>query len=242
MQGKSGNRAAKPAEKQRTAPFQSPFDRLMVRLSLTTLSRSTSLTPPVPSLSRGGAEWAALSDVEGRLCCCVRLSSINMITALLPVKTFSRSKDRLAGLLTPSERAKLARAMFEDVWDTLRGLVLQKHLERLLVVSAEPYVIARCRKLRVSCLEEKEQLSHSDSVSRPTKWAIGLGATSLLSLAIDTPAVTAAEIVSLLRLLDSFPVVVVPSADGLGTNALLRTPPDAIEPCFGPESCRLHVQ
>ena len=64
-----------PAVHRLGARSRLPFDRLMVRLSLTTLSRSTLLTTPVPSLSRGGAEWAALNPstalginfFEGRL-------------------------------------------------------------------------------------------------------------------------------------------------------------------------------
>jgi 2-phospho-L-lactate guanylyltransferase len=33
----------------------------------------------------------------------------------------------------------------------------------------------------------------------------------------------------------------VPSADGTGTNALARTPPNVIESRFGPGSCRAHL-
>jgi len=194
-----------------------------------------------------------------------------MIAALLPVKTFTRSKERLAGFLTPAERAALARTMFEDVLAALRealsagsptpgvpstfpcaGVVagaapvgmesIGQGLDCLLVATAEPYVLSRCRDLHIPCLEESEQRSHSDSVDLATGWAMNLGATSLLSLPIDTPAVTGAEILALLELHRRFPVVIVPSADGRGTNALLRTPPDAIRPHFGPESCRLHVQ
>jgi 2-phospho-L-lactate guanylyltransferase len=68
------------------------------------------------------------------------------------------------------------------------------------------------------------------------------GATSLLSIPIDTPAVTAEDISLLANLAHRYAVVVVPSADGTGTNALLRTPPQAISPQFGPGSCQLHVQ
>ena len=35
-------------------------------------------------------------------------------------------------------------------------------------------------------------------------------------------------------------VVIVPSSDGAGTNALLRTPPDVIESRFGPGSFEAH--
>lgn len=166
-----------------------------------------------------------------------------MIAALLPVKAFTRSKERLAGFLTPAEREQLARTMFEDVWATLQQTqAMGQGLDRLLVVSAEPYVLARCHEFGVPCLQEKEQLSHSASVIQASEWAASLGAKSLLSVPIDTPAVTPAEILSLLQIRDSFPVVVVPSADGLGTNALLRTPPNSIDARFGPGSCRLHVE
>lgn len=166
-----------------------------------------------------------------------------MVTVLLPVKEFHRSKLRLAGFLSPLERALLARAMFDDVWDILREAVGKKQgLGQLLVVSAEPYVIARCREEGVPFLEEAEPSSHSESVRRATQWVMSRGATSLLSVPIDTPAMTVEEIRALAALARRYSVVIVPSADGSGTNALLRTPPDAIEPRFGPDSCRLHIE
>jgi 2-phospho-L-lactate guanylyltransferase len=36
-------------------------------------------------------------------------------------------------------------------------------------------------------------------------------------------------------------LAIVPSADGTGTNALVRTPPDIIQSRFGPDSFRAHV-
>lgn len=166
-----------------------------------------------------------------------------VIAALLPVKEFSRSKDRLSGYLSPEERARLARTMFEDVWDVLREATTKRDgLERLLVVTAEPYVVARCQRDGVPCLEEKESDTHSDSVRRATQWAMGLGVTTMLAVPIDSPGMTATEILSLARFGREHSVVLVPSVDGSGTNALVRTPPDAIEPRFGPGSCRLHIE
>jgi len=166
-----------------------------------------------------------------------------VIAALLPVKEFSRSKDRLSGYLSPAERVQLTRTMFEDVWDVLREATTRRDgLERLLVVTAEPYVLARCQRDGVPCLEEKESDTHSESVRRATKWAMGLGVSTLLSVPIDSPGMTATEILALARFGREHSVVLVPSVDGSGTNALVRTPPDAIEPCFGPGSCRLHIE
>jgi 2-phospho-L-lactate guanylyltransferase len=133
--------------------------------------------------------------------------------------------------------------MFDDVWEVLREAVGRKQgLDQLLVVSAEPHVLDRCRQDGVAFLEEMRPSTHSDSVRRATEWAMSLGVTSLLSVPIDTPAMTASEILTLAALARRHSVVVVPSADGTGTNALLRTPPNAIEPRFGPGSCRLHIE
>jgi len=166
-----------------------------------------------------------------------------VIAALLPVKEFNRSKARLAGYLSAEERTQLARTMFEDVWDVLREAATRRDgLERLLVVTAEPYVVTRCLRDGVPCLEEKESDTHTGSVRRGTKWAMGLGVSTLLSVPIDSPGMTATEILALARFGQEHAVVLVPSVDGSGTNALVRTPPDAIEPCFGPGSCRLHIE
>ena len=166
-----------------------------------------------------------------------------MNAILLPVKPFADSKQRLADFLTPAERALLARAMFEDVWATLRrALESRQGLDRLLVISAEPYVLACCQKKGIACMEESDPVSHSESVNRATEWAMSLGVTSLLSVPIDTPGVTAGELVVMSQLRHQFAVVVAHSADGTGTNALLRTPPDAIGAHFGPDSRRRHLE
>jgi len=91
-------------------------------------------------------------------------------------------------------------------------------------------------------MEEKDPVSHSESVNRATQWAMSLGADSLLSVPIDTPGVTVGELVAMSQLRDQFAVVVAPSADGTGTNALLLTPPEALPPRFGPDSLARHVR
>jgi 2-phospho-L-lactate guanylyltransferase len=65
---------------------------------------------------------------------------------------------------------------------------------------------------------------------------------ALLRLPIDIPLVTTGDIESLFAALEPAPsVVIVPSGDGTGTNALLRSPPDLFPSHFGPGSFALHV-
>jgi 2-phospho-L-lactate guanylyltransferase len=56
--------------------------------------------------------------------------------------------------------------------------------------------------------------------------------------------VTKTEIEGLIHTSERTPdrgVIIVPSSDGTGTNALVRTPPDAIASCFGPGSFQAHL-
>ena len=71
--------------------------------------------------------------------------------------------------------------------------------------------------------------------------AIARGAHRVLLVPGDCPALDPGE---LGRLLDGFPeagLVIVPDRHGSGTNALLITPPSAIEPSFGPGSFARHA-
>jgi 2-phospho-L-lactate guanylyltransferase (CobY/MobA/RfbA family) len=58
---------------------------------------------------------------------------------LLPVKRFKDSKRRLAQGFAPAQRELLARTMFEDTWETLLGW---RGVDELMVVTAEPFVLA----------------------------------------------------------------------------------------------------
>ena len=70
---------------------------------------------------------------------------------------------------------------------------------------------------------------------------MSLGARTVLLAPIDVPLVTTTEIEELAAMAQPG-VVIVPSSDGTGTNALLRTPPDAIESRFGPGSFEAHLE
>jgi 2-phospho-L-lactate guanylyltransferase len=116
----------------------------------------------------------------------------------------------------------------------------------LIVISAEPEVLRRCAgsplERKLVCIQEDEQISHTESTRQATARAVAMGVKTLLSVPIDTPATTGEELSQLLALARDYQVVVVPSGDGTGTNALLRRPPDAITAHFGPDSCRRHIE
>jgi 2-phospho-L-lactate guanylyltransferase len=161
-----------------------------------------------------------------------------MIFALLPVKAPAKAKQRLRGFLTPAQRERLARLMYEDVLQTLCSA---RGLDRVVVVTNDETAANYARRAGALVFEEREQLGHSHSADAAARRAISLGALTVLLAPIDVPLVTAAEIEDLAAKA-SRGVVIVPSSDGTGTNALLRTPPDVIESRFGPGSFEAHLE
>ena len=163
-----------------------------------------------------------------------------MKAILLPVKKFERAKGRLAPHHSDDQRAMLARALCEDTF----GVVAQvKGVNRVYVVSAEYHALSLARQLNWDVIDESEQVSESASVDAPSRQCAGEGVRGLLRLPIDLPLVTPSDIETLFYFLEPAPsVVIVPSTDETGTNALLRSPPDLFPSHFGPGRFALHLK
>lgn len=159
-----------------------------------------------------------------------------MIFALLPVKAPAHAKQRLSGLLTPAQRERLARLMYEDM---LQTLCAARGLDRVVVVTSDQIAADHARHAGAMVFEEREQRGHSHSADAAARRAMTLGALTVLLAPIDVPLATAAEIEELAAKARRG-LIIVPSSDGAGTNALLRTPPDVIESRFGPGSFAAH--
>jgi 2-phospho-L-lactate guanylyltransferase len=161
-----------------------------------------------------------------------------MIFALLPVKSPRDAKKRLSGLLTDLQRQVLARTMYEQMLETLFAV---RGLDRVAVATADEEIASHARSRGADVFLEFEQHSHSRSADAAARRAAEMGAAAVVLLPIDVPLVTPEEIEGLIAA--SGPgVVVVPSEDGTGTNALVRNPPAAIPACFGPGSFRKHCE
>ena len=164
-----------------------------------------------------------------------------MICALLPVKAPINAKQRLNEFLSPSQREALARLMFQEVFSTLCSV---RGLDQIVVVTSDQAVAHHARHSGATVFEEHEQRGHSHSADAAARRAMALGATTVLLLPIDVPLVTRADIEELIPApapSSRKAVIIVPSSDGTGTNALVRTPPDAIDSCFGPGSFQAHL-
>ena len=163
-----------------------------------------------------------------------------MKAILIPVKTFAQSKKRLADHYSAADRAALAAALCEDFF---RVIAQVRGIDRVFVVSQESRALAWARDYGWETIVETAQISESQSVDAASRACAGQGVRALLRLPIDIPLVTPHDIDALFRHAEDAPaIVIVPSRDGTGTNALLRIPPTLFRSHFGPGSFALHLE
>ena len=162
-----------------------------------------------------------------------------MRALLLPIKDLSHAKKRLADVLSPEERFCLAQAMLADTARAVRGV---RRAERIFVVTSYPPAMQLAEENGWKIIREHQQISESHSVDYASKHCDQQGVTALLRLPLDLPLIRAADIEELLAADFYSPaLVIVPSRDGTGTNAMLRTPPTLFPSHFGPGSFAKHL-
>src|SRR5258708_2670398 len=162
-----------------------------------------------------------------------------MRALLLPVKDLHNAKKRLVGVLTPEERFGLAEAMLND---TIRAVQGVQRAEKVYVVTNYKPAMRLAEENGWEIVPEEEQISESHSVDAASKICEQRGITALLRLPLDVPLVKASDIDDLLVVeCKEAALVIVPSRDGLGTNAILRIPPALFPSHFGIGSFAKHL-
>jgi 2-phospho-L-lactate guanylyltransferase len=160
------------------------------------------------------------------------------LIAAVPVKDLVNAKQRLVPALSASERRELARAMLEDVLEAMVAALPGA----VVVVTTDPEVKALAHAGGAECLTESANRGHTAAVAFAQREAAARGAARFLTLPGDVPCVTAQEVTAVCRALGDGPgVVLVPSRSGLGTNAALLAPPDAMPLTFGEPSFDNHL-
>ena len=153
-----------------------------------------------------------------------------MNAILVPVKAMFDAKGRLADHLSAEDRHGLGLAMLSDV---LTATVTW----RSWVVTSDKDASKLAEEL--GCVVVPDAGSGlNDAIRLGTTIAAAEGVTGLLVLPADVPLVEPDDVARAFEV--NAEVAVAVSADG-GTNALLRRPSDVIDPNFGPDSARLHI-
>lgn len=165
------------------------------------------------------------------------LDPVRPVLAIVPVKRLTEAKSRLTGVLDAADRSALMLAMLADVLMNLRR---SRGIGRVVVVTDDREVRHRAIAEGAEVVADHDSGSHSAAALRGIA-AVAAPTDRVLLAPGDCPLVRVEELDELL-LEPQPPVVVIPDRHGLGTNALLLDPPDAIDPSFGEGSRARHLE
>lgn len=158
--------------------------------------------------------------------------------ALIPVKSLSIAKSRLATSLSQHERERLVLDMLHHVVCVLLNSELFEHVS---VVSADQHVLEKADLWGAQAIIE-EQHGHNQALHVAALREKSEGTTSLLTISGDLPLLTTQEICCFIKQSLQHEVVLAPSRDGTGTNAILVRPPLAVPYVFGPDSLHSYLE
>ena len=165
------------------------------------------------------------------------------IWAVIPVKELSGAKQRLAALLSPHERQSLATTMLEEVLAALAGAT---RLAGVALVTLDPHATQLARHHGWRIITEGARAGHTGSVDAARHLLAAEGIPGILTLPIDIPLVTPAEIDSALAAHAAAPsftpsFTIVPAHDEMGSNTIILSPPLAVPLRFGENSYHPHL-
>lgn len=155
-----------------------------------------------------------------------------MTDIIIPVKNLASAKLRLAGYLTPSERAELVISMLQDLLETLSRI----DLGQIWVVTNDDSVCVISESYGALPIREKQASGYNSAV------ALGLSRVSNSSnvavLPGDIPLATDSEIAALISPVSvtDKTIRLIPARDTRGTNGLFLSANNLIRPSFGVNS------
>jgi 2-phospho-L-lactate guanylyltransferase len=170
--------------------------------------------------------------------------------AIVPVRGLERAKTRLGEVLDPEERRALVEGLLRR---TILAAIMTTGIRAVAVVSPDPDALAVAADSGAVTLAQGGG-GLNDGLADGRTWAREMGATALIVVPADLPAIAPAE---LERVLDAARdvlaagrsagnpagalVALVADRAGQGTNVLLLSPPGAIPFQFGPGSHAAHA-
>ena len=156
---------------------------------------------------------------------------------LVPIKNTSSAKQRLAEVLDQPARTALAQAMLHDVLDTLHTW---KNRPTVAVVTSDPYAVHLAAQYAFEVIPDPDNPGETGAIEMATRVCVERGLDSTLVIPADIPLIQAWELDEILKHAPSEGSVLVPAADGRGTNAIFRRPADLFPLRFGNDSFKPH--
>jgi 2-phospho-L-lactate/phosphoenolpyruvate guanylyltransferase len=156
---------------------------------------------------------------------------------LIPVKNLSAAKQRLAAVLDQPSRTKLAQAMLHDVLDAVHAW---KTRPPVAVVSSDPFAVKLATEYGFETIPDPANPGETGAIEMATRICVERGAESTLVIPADIPLIQSWELEEIMKHATAEGGVLVPAADGRGTNAAFRRPADLFPLRFGNDSFNPH--
>jgi 2-phospho-L-lactate guanylyltransferase len=156
---------------------------------------------------------------------------------LIPVKNSATAKQRLATVLDQPARTRLAQAMLHDVLATLDGW---RNRPQVALVTGDPYAVGLAKECGFEVIADPDNPGETGAIEMATRVCVECGVESTLVIPADIPLVEAWELEEIMKNAPAEGSVLVPAADGRGTNAALRRPANLFPLQFGNDSFKPH--
>jgi 2-phospho-L-lactate guanylyltransferase len=157
---------------------------------------------------------------------------------LIPVKNLSGAKQRLAGVLDQPARTGLAQTMLSDVLEAVGGCT---SCPEVALVTSDAFAITLATKFGFEIIAEQANLGETDAIATATRVCESRGIDSTLVIPADIPLIRASELEKILQAAPAEGTLLVPAADGRGTNAAFRRPAGLFPLRFGNDSFKPHL-
>ena len=108
------------------------------------------------------------------------------------------------------------------------------------IVTSDPYAVQLAGKYGFEVIPDPENPGETGAIEMATRVCIERGVESTLVIPADIPLIEAWELEEILKQAPAEGSVLVPAADGRGTNAAFRRPADLFPLRFGNDSFKPH--
>jgi 2-phospho-L-lactate guanylyltransferase len=157
---------------------------------------------------------------------------------LIPVKSLANAKQRLASVLDQPTRTKLAQAMLLDMLETLGTWTNRPDIG---IVTSDSFALELARRFEFQIIPDNANRSETDAIEMATRFCEAQGVDNTLVIPGDIPLMSASELETILEAAPLQGSVLVPAADGRGTNAAWRRPAGLFPLRFGNDSFKPHL-
>jgi 2-phospho-L-lactate guanylyltransferase len=157
---------------------------------------------------------------------------------LIPVKNLTSAKQRLASILDQTARTQLAQAMLHDV---VSALAEWRNRPTVSLVTSDPFAMNLASQYQFEVIPDPANPGETGAIEMATHMCEERGVEFTLVIPADIPLIQTSEFEEILKQAPAEGSVLVPAADGRGTNAAFRRPAGLFRLRFGNDSFQPHL-